>query len=160
MKKILISACLLGDKVRYDGKDSLSQHPMLKCWAQEGRLVKICHEMAGGLPSPRAASEIQGSGGGVAILKNTAKVITDHDDVTEQYVAGAQKALLLAKQHHIKIAILKARSPSCGNKQIYDGTHGRKLVDGMGVTAALLKQNGISVFNEDEIELASLYLNH
>ena len=100
--------------------------------------------MAGGLPTPRPPSEIVGD-----------KVLTiDGEDVTAQYLLGAQKALELAQKHNIRVAILKARSPSCGSKQVYDGTHSGKLIDGMGVTAALFIQHGIKVFDETEIDQA------
>ena len=142
--KILISGCLLGQKVRYDGKDSLQQNSRLDEWKNTGRIVSICPEMAGGLPTPRPPSEIVGD-----------KVLTiDGEDVTAQYLLGAQKALELAQKHNIRVAILKARSPSCGSKQVYDGTHSGKLIDGMGVTAALFIQHGIKVFDETEIDQA------
>lgn len=76
------------------------------------------------------------------------------DDVSAEYLRGAEKALELAKKHDIHVAILKAKSPSCGSKQVYDGTHSRSLLIGMGVTAKLLSDNGISVFDETEIDLA------
>jgi uncharacterized protein YbbK (DUF523 family) len=142
--KILISSCLLGQKVRYDGKDCLQDHPRLSEWIKSDRTVFICPEMAGGLPTPRPPAEIVGN-----------KVLTiNGEDVTPQYLLGAQKALDLAQKHNIRVAILKARSPSCGSKQVYDGTHSKKLIDGMGTTAALLTQHGVKVFDETEIDAA------
>ncbi|MGE3919859.1 MAG: DUF523 domain-containing protein [Gammaproteobacteria bacterium] len=155
MKKILVSACLLGHKVRYDGKDCLQSHPRLQNWIDSGNVVFICPEMAGGLPTPRPPAEIQNAKTGKDVLAGLAKIInTNGDDVTSQYIAGAQKTLALAKNHHIEIAILKARSPSCGSKQIYDGTFSKMLIPGMGTTAALLTQHNIQVFDEDHIDEA------
>ena len=155
MPKILISACLIGQKVRYDAKDCLQQNERLEQWIQDGKVISICPEMAGGLPTPRPASEIEPGKNAEAVLQFQARVLTNQGvDVSDEYRIGAQKALALAQQHGIKVAILKARSPSCGSKQIYDGTYSKKLVDGMGVTAKLLTQHGIHVFDETEIDAA------
>lgn len=155
MPKILISACLLGQKVRYDGKDCLQSHARLQAWIQAGNVISLCPEMAGGLPTPRPPAEIEPGRTAQEVLLGQAKVLTiNKEDVSAQYLQGAQKALELAKVYDIKVAILKARSPSCGSKQVYDGHHSRKLVDGMGTTAALLSQYGIKVFDETEIDEA------
>src|SRR5689334_9310800 len=115
MPKILISACLLGQKVRYDGKDCLQTHNRLQQWIAEGNVVSICPEMAGGLPTPRPPAEIQGNKTGTDVLNGQAIVMAnDGRDVSAEYIEGAQKTLLLAQTHHIKVAILKGRSPSCG----------------------------------------------
>ena len=146
MPKILISACLLGHKVRYDGKDNLQTHPRLQAMIAAGEVVTLCPEMAGGLPTPRPAAEIQHTSEGI-------KVITlEGNDVTSEYLAGAEKTLALAQKYNIRIAILKARSPSCGATQIYDGTFSRTLISGMGITAALLTQHGLQVFDEYHID--------
>ena len=155
MSKILISACLLGQKVRYDGKDNLQDHARLQSWIKAGRVVSICPEMAGGLSTPRPPAEIQNKRTGTDVLAGNGKIITNNDiDVTEQYIAGAQKTLMLAKQHNIRVVILKARSPSCGSTSIYDGSFSRQQIPGMGTTAALLSQNGILVFDENRIDEA------
>ena len=155
MPKILISGCLIGQKVRYDANDCLQTNERLEQWIRDGNVISICPEMAGGLPAPRPPSEIESGKNAEAVLQFQARVLTNQGvDVSEEYRKGAQKALLLAQQNGIKIAILKARSPSCGSKQVYDGTYSKKLVDGMGVTAALLTQNGIRVFDETEIDAA------
>lgn len=157
--KILISACLLGNKVRYDGKDSFCDHPILQQWQQEQRFIILCPEMAGGLPTPRPACQIVGSGGGNAVLAGTARVISDEGiDSTPYYLKGAHKALELAQTHAITMAILKARSPSCGNSLIYDGSFSKNLIAGQGVTAALLTQHGFKVFNEKQLAEAILFL--
>jgi len=142
MQKILVSACLMGAKVRYDGSDCAQENTLIQKWIADDRIVTICPEIAGGLPTPRPPVEIIGS-----------KVITNKGlDVTNQYHRGAELALALCKQHQIKFALLKARSPSCGNEQVYDGTFTNAKIDGQGITAALLTRNGIRVFNETQIE--------
>lgn len=159
MQKILMSACLLGAKVRYDGGDCEQQNSLLNQWRTEGRIVTICPEMAGGLPTPRPPAEIIGQGSGEAVLKFQAKVVANtHQDVSDEFRKGAELALALAQKHQIRIAILKANSPSCGNLEIYDGTYSRKRIVGQGVTAALLTQHGIKVFNENQLMEAADYL--
>lgn len=148
--KILISACLLGEKVRYDGKDNFLSHPILKRLYDQGHFVVICPEVAGGLPIPRPPAE----------RRQTGQVLTrTQEDVTEAFMDGARRALALAlaKASHCRVAILKARSPSCGNREIYDGTFSKTLVPGMGVTAELLTQNGVTVFNKKEIDQAAIF---
>ena len=155
MSKILISACLIGQKVRYDAKDSLQSNARLQQWIHDGKIISICPEMAGGLPTPRPPSEIEPGKTAEAILQFHGKVLTNKGvDVSDEYRKGAETALKLAKKHNIKVAILKARSPSCGSKQVYDGTCSKKLIEGMGITAHLLTKNGIRVFDETEIDEA------
>ena len=140
MEPILISACLLGTACRYDG----DSRPVLSVEALMGRyqLVPVCPEQLGGLPTPREPSERQGAR---VAAKSGA-------DVTAQYRKGAEQALQLARVFGCKKAVLKERSPSCGSGEIYDGTFSGSLTSGDGVTAALLKANGIAVFGESEIE--------
>ena len=132
MEPILISACLLGTACRYDG----DSRPVLSVEALMGRY------QLGGLPTPREPSERQGAR---VAAKSGA-------DVTAQYRKGAEQALQLARVFGCKKAVLKERSPSCGSGEIYDGTFSGSLTSGDGVTAALLKANGIAVFGESEIE--------
>lgn len=140
MQKILISACLMGIKVRYDGGDCYSNDVLLRKWVKDGRVIMICPEVSGGLAVPRPPAEIIGI-----------KVVTKTGiDVTTEFNKGAQLALDLCKQYNIKFALLKAKSPSCGNQQIYDGTFSRTIIDGQGITAKLLTENGIKVFNETQ----------
>ena len=154
-EKILISACLLGERVRYDGGDKASPHPALERWAVEGRLVSVCPEVAGGLSIPRPPAEIQGPGGGVAVLTGTVPVRTVHgQDVTAAFVAGARAALAAAERHGIRMAILKENSPSCGSSSIHDGSFAGVRIAGMGATTALLRAAGIEVFSETEIDAA------
>ncbi|WP_223541308.1 DUF523 domain-containing protein [Pseudomonas sp. BF-RE-26] len=154
MRKILVSRCLLGHRVRYDGGAS-GPFDQLQQWLDEGRVVPLCPEVAGGLPTPRAAAEIPG-GQGVQVLDGQALVITtEGEDVSSQFLSGAYQALELVQKHGIRIALLKANSPSCGNLLTYDGTFSGVKVSGEGVTAALLKRHGVQVFSELELPQAA-----
>lgn len=156
LEKILVSACLLGKKVRYHGGDAFCRHSLLTTWNNENRLISLCPEVAAGASIPRPPSEIISSEDGFAVLENRAKIQNcDGGNVTDLYMLGAEKALALAKQYHIKIAILKEGSPSCGSSLIYDGSFSGNQKAGNGVTAALLKKHNIHVFSEHEIELAN-----
>ena len=154
MIKILISACLLGERVRYHGGDAAVSDRILDRWQHEGRLVPFCPEVAGGLPVPRPPAEIRGAGGG-AVLKGTARVMTSGGaDVTEAFRAGARAALDAARREGARIAVLKDGSPSCGSRTIYDATFAGRRRPGTGVAAALLAGGQLRVFNEHELEAA------
>jgi uncharacterized protein YbbK (DUF523 family) len=158
MRNVLVSACLVGEPVRHDGAGKLVQHPVLERWAHEGRLVRLCPEVAGGLGVPRPPAEIVG-GTGDDVLSGRASVRTvQGDDVTAAFVRGAEATLAQATAHRVALAILKTNSPSCGARAIYDGTHRRRLRDGRGVAAAALVRAGILVFGEDELDAAAAAL--
>lgn len=141
MHKILVSSCLLGQPVRYDGQSKGLTSNMLTQWLQEKRVVAFCPEVAGGLPTPRPPAEI-----------NLEKVITVTGvDVTDEFQLGAEKALALCKSQQIKFALLKESSPSCGRNTIYDGSHRGVKVAGMGLTAEKLVKAGIQVFSEEQL---------
>ena len=140
MEKILISACLIGDKTRYDGKSNY--HPLIKKLLEKYELVPFCSEVEGGLSIPRKPSEI---------VKDKVMSV-DGKDITKNYQKGAEKALNICKYLDIKVAILKDGSPACGVHQIHDGKFSGKKIKGMGITASLLSRNGIRVISEDEIE--------
>ena len=166
LDKILISACLLGEAVRYDGKSLLCEHPLIQLWLQEGRLVAVCPEVSGGLTTPRPPAEIivhtepSPLNGGQAVLTGAASVQTQGgEDVSAAFMNGAQDALKLCQQQRISLALLSARSPSCGNEHIYNGQFNKTLISGMGVTATLLTQAGIKVFNQFQIEALAQQLN-
>lgn len=145
MEKILVSACLLGEKVRYDGGSQTLANKVLGQWQLQQRLVAICPEVCGGLPVPRAPAEIEG-------LSN--QIITQQGvDVTNEFMRGAELALKLCQLHNIHFALLKESSPSCGSTTIYDGTFSNKKVPGQGVTTRLLTAHGIKVYSEKTIEL-------
>ena len=151
MQRILISACLAGAAVRYDGTDLLLDDGRLETLRQEGRLVAVCPEVAGGLAVPRVPAEIVG-GGGDAVLDGQARVMgRDGIDVTAAFIAGAHEALRQALQRGVVVAILSERSPSCGSGRIYSGNFDGTLHPGSGVTAALLRRHGIAVFNQDQV---------
>ncbi|GAA3131190.1 DUF523 domain-containing protein [Streptosporangium carneum] len=159
MERILVSACLVGRRVRYDGAAKTSGDALLAAWRREGRLVPFCPEVEGGLPVPRPASEIEGGAGGAAVLAGAARVLTaDGTDVTRAFLAGAQAALAVARSFGVRVAILKEGSPSCGGLSVYDGSFRGRRVPGVGVTAALLELHGVSVFTEDHVADAAVRL--
>lgn len=134
--KVLISACLLGCACRYDGKSK--PHPLAQELARRGLAVPVCPEQLGGLPTPRTPSERQGQ----------RVVMQDGRDVTAEYRRGAAEALAVARLYGCRMAVLKERSPSCGHGEVYDGTFTGTLTTGDGVTAELLRENGIAVCGE------------
>lgn len=157
-RKILVSLCLLGEPVRYDGTAATCHSPIIGEWKSQDRVVPICPEIEGGCKVPRPPAEIRG-GDGVAVLEGKARVFEiDGRDATEEYLRGAQRTLQVARSNDVAVAVLKARSPSCGKGPIYDGTFTCTLRPGMGVTAALLAQSGIRVFDEAETLEAEEYI--
>lgn len=140
-KKVIISACLLGVKCRYDGKSNRLPDEKLNELREKYELIPVCPECYGGLTTPRVPSERVGD----RVLSKTGT------DVTEQFERGAQAALYLAKLFDPDMAVLKENSPSCGSGTIYDGSFSGVLTSGDGVTAQLLKENGINVIGERKI---------
>jgi uncharacterized protein YbbK (DUF523 family) len=140
MQKILISACLVGDKVNYKGQGNY--HPDVEKLKEKYELVLFCPECEGGLPIPRLPNEIRGS----QVIRSDGK------NVTRAFEVGAKKALAICKYLGISKAVLKENSPSCGTHMVHDGYFQGRKIPGMGVTARLLKDNGIEVFSEEDIE--------
>lgn len=140
MEKILISACLVGDKCRYDGKGNYD--PKIQELLEKYELVPFCPECEGGLKTPRLPSE----------RRNDRVIRQDGKDVTFNFEKGADLALNICLYLGIKTAILKENSPSCGTHFIHDGSFNGKLIEGIGVTAELLKRKGIKVLSEKEID--------
>ncbi len=140
------------------GGSALCNKPIIEKWKNDGRIVSTCPEVSAGLAVPRPSSEIIG-GSGIDVLKNNAQVFS-HTGInkTEAFITGAKNTLEVVNLHKIRMAILKSKSPSCGNNQIYDGTYSGNIIPGSGVTAALLMQNNVVIFNENELELADSYL--
>lgn len=137
--RILVSACLLGMRVRYDGQSKPDEAVI--ALMKEHELIPVCAEVFGGLPTPRVPAERVGE-----------KVIArDGRDVTAEYVRGAEETARLARLYGCTHAILKEKSPSCGKGRIYDGTHTGTLTDGNGVLAGLLMEMGVKVVGETEI---------
>lgn len=149
MKKILTSECLYGGRiVRYDAGDVSVDNPIYSKWKEEGRLIKICPEVFGGLPTPRPDSQRIGD-----------KVIAcTGPDVTKEYTLGAEEALRLAKENDVAFCIMKQDSPSCGSKTIYDGTFTDTLKEGQGLAVEYLRNAGFKIFDENELEEAEKYL--
>jgi len=138
---ILVSRCLLGEPCRYDGKSK--PVPQVRALEKQGHtLIPVCPEVLGGLPTPRPPAELQPDGRVV----NRAG-----EDVTAAYRSGAEQVLTLARVHNCELAVLKAKSPSCGNLQRYDGTFTGTLIPGQGVAAALLTKQGIRVLDEEHL---------
>ena len=137
-EKILISACLLGENVKYDGKNNKIDISSLE---DKYELIPFCPEVEGGLPIPRSPSEI--------VSNSPLKLINkEGKDVTKEFVLGAKKCVELVKKEGIKKAVLKAKSPSCGVGKVYDGSFSKKLVDGDGVTVRELKKIGVEVIKK------------
>lgn len=149
MKKILISACLFGENVRYDGgNNSIMTDPFLQKLHQENRLIPVCPEELGGLPTPRVPVEI----------KEAKAINQDGVDKTKEFEAGAEKIAQIAMDESIGIALLKARSPSCGKSRIYDGSFSKKLIKGDGFSAKKLEMQGIKVFSEENLDQLEFFL--
>lgn len=144
--RILVSACLLGVACRYDGKSK--PHPGVLALQEQHQLIPVCGEIFGGLPTPRVPAERVGE-----------RVLTeDGRDVTAEYTRGAEEVLALARRMDCRAALLKERSPSCGSGEIYDGSFSRRLIPGDGVTAELLRKQGIAVFGESQLGALLDYL--
>lgn len=158
MIKVLVSACLLGERVRYHGDDAALDSDVLARWRAEGRLVPACPETTAGLPVPRPPAEILG-GDGDAVLDGQAPVgDSTGTDVTALFLAGGKATVGLARMHGVRLAVLKDGSPSCGSTYVHDGTFRGQRSAGHGVTTALLLREGIRVFNERQMDEAAAYL--
>lgn len=158
MNKILVSACLLGDRVRYDGSTQLVDQPVVRQWMSDGRVVSVCPEVSAGMSVPRDPAEIS-TGVAADVLSGTGFVIDNQRrDVTRYFLQGAENALSLCKQHGIKVAVLTDRSPSCGSSEIYRGDFSGVKVKGLGVVTALLVANGVQVFSQYQLDQADAAL--
>ncbi len=146
--KVLISACLLGDNVKYSGGNNLTPELVTLLEKYNVKIVKICPECFAGLPIPRVPSEIRGD-----------KVYgKDGRDITKEFLVGAEKTYQVAKNKEIDFAILKERSPSCGNSYIYDGSFSGKVIQGQGLTVRKLNEENIVIFSEENLEEIEKYL--
>ncbi|MCZ8534035.1 Uncharacterized conserved protein YbbK, DUF523 family [Paenisporosarcina quisquiliarum] len=151
---ILVSSCLAGLEVRYNGTHSLNSK--LRKLVEENKAITICPELLGGFSTPREPAEIIG-GDGEDVLDGKAKVIEKSGrDVTEIYIKGAYATLEKAKKINATIVVLKENSPSCGSLMIYNGEFKGKKIIGNGVTSALLKRNGLQVISEEQFVENSL----
>ena len=141
-RPILVSACLLGTPCRYDGTGKPDAR--ILTLVKTHRMIPVCPEQLGGLPTPRPPAERRGE-----------RVVTRAgEDVTQAFARGAEETLRLFRLFDCRVAILKAHSPSCGCGQIYDGSFSGRLVSGDGLTAALLRENGLTVYTEaDDLDV-------
>lgn len=146
--KILVSACLLGEDCKYSGGNNKNED-VIKL-AKEHTLIPVCPECFAGLPIPRTPAEIRDG-----------KVFNKlGEDITDTFKDGAEKALYIAEETGCRVAVLKERSPSCGFGRIYDGTFTGRLVDGNGIAADLLYENGIAVIGESQLYRLKNFENH
>lgn len=157
---LLVSACLLGECCRYDAKCPAAPEALktffARCRQADIALIPVCPECAGGLPTPRPPAEIEPGKSAADVLDGMGRVRTAAvDDVTAAYVTGAHAALKAALETRAETALLKAKSPSCGSAEVYDGTFTRRLKPGKGVTAELLTRNGVAVYSENALHTLS-----
>lgn len=154
---ILVSMCLAGINCNYKGESKPNDKVIQLI--KMGKAIPICPEQLGGLTTPRSGARIL-SGNGNDVLEGKTRVITDDgNDVTEQYIKGAKETLEICKKFNIKVVVLKQGSPSCGNKKTQGGEKERKIVNGIGVTVALLKKHGIVVYSEEDLENNEIWKN-
>ena len=139
----MVSACLLGENCKYSGGNNYNENVL--AFVQGHDVIRVCPEVMGGLPTPRVPSEIH-----QGIVINKEGVTVDR-----QFRAGAKECLAIALKEQPELVIFKARSPSCGKRQHYDGTFSGTLTDGPGITAALLLEHGFCIIEEDEIAAES-----
>ena len=159
MQYVLISSCLLGNPVRYDGRGAAQVDPVLARWRDEGRVIPVCPEVAGGMSVPRPPAEIEAGRRAADVLAGHGRVIAVTGlDVTQPFVQGGHAALALAQRHGIRVAVLKEGSPSCGSAYVYDGHFAGQRQPGVGVTAELLTRAGVRVFSEKQWEEALAWL--
>ncbi|MTI94281.1 MAG: NAD(+) synthase [Firmicutes bacterium] len=158
MKRVLVSACLLGEKCKYNGGDNYSTAVVR--FLEDKEVLAICPEEAGGLPTPRPASEIY-CGSGEDVLAGQSRVLTrEGADVTTAFITGAKHAVCKARELNAEAALLKERSPSCGVRQIYDGSFSGTAGRGQGVTAAALAREGLELFSEEYLPWEGLAVDY
>lgn len=139
-EKVLVSACLVGENCKYNGKNN--KNDKIIEFLKDKEVILVCPEVMGGLSTPRLKSEI---------VLNGRQVINEKgEDVTRCFVKGAEKALEKALENNVKIAILKQKSPSCGYKKIYDGKFDGTIVEGSGIFARKLEEYKINILTEDD----------
>ncbi|HAO93809.1 MAG: hypothetical protein A2X93_00890 [Deltaproteobacteria bacterium GWC2_56_8] len=139
-KTVIVSACLLGLKTRYDGNDALNAEVLKEL---NGAIpIPVCPEVLGGLPTPRPKAEID-QGDGASVLEGSSRVVDEKGrDCTAEFIRGALAVLEIARLTGAREAFLKEKSPSCGVALISKKGGQEK---GLGVTAALLKKDGVEI---------------
>ena len=135
----MVSACLIGENCKYNGKNNLNEKVL--DYVKGHEVISVCPEVMGGLPTPRVPAEIV----------NGTVTTKDGRNVDMEFRAGAKLALEIAKKKQVDLVILQSRSPSCGPKQIYDGSFSGKKIEGQGVFAKLLMENGFSIIDVEEL---------
>lgn len=144
-----VSACLIGEKCRYDGNDSLNMKVVN--FLKGKNFIAFCPEVLGGLPTPRIPAEIKG-GDGKNVLKGECKIINKNgEDVTDYYLVGAKAVLEILKKHRVNLVIARQLSPACGKGKIYDGSFTGNIIEGNGIATQLLLNEGICVITEDNL---------
>ena len=137
--KIAVSACLLGINCKYNGGNNYSEK--VAALSSDNEIIPVCPEVLGGLPTPRDSSEIAD---GVVKHKNG-------ESVDDEFRKGAAAALDIVKKNHVELVVLQSRSPSCGIKEVYDGTFSKRLIPGEGVFARLLRENNIRTVDVSDL---------
>lgn len=137
--KIMVSACLMGENCKYNGGNNLGEKVL--SYVKGHEVIAVCPEVMGGLPIPRVPAEIVD---GIVTAK-------DGRNVDKEFRTGAEKALQIAKENQVDLVILQSRSPSCGSKQIYDGTFSSKRIDGQGIFAKMLVEKGFKVLDVEDL---------
>ena len=137
--KIAVSACLLGHNCKYSGGNNRSQKVL--DYIEGHEVIPVCPEVTGGMPTPRVPVE----------LKDSKAINRDGEDVTEFFQRGVEKTMEKLDGQNIDLAILQPRSPSCGCKQIYDGTFTKTLINGKGMFAQALAEAGIPMMDGDDV---------
>ncbi|MCP4296407.1 MAG: DUF523 domain-containing protein [Proteobacteria bacterium] len=159
-RRILISACLIGDNVRYNQIPLNMSSAILLFLYSKNLLYPLCPELEGGLTVPRSPAEIQK--GNEVNQTNPVIVVKNNrgEDVSTEFSKGADRAVQSCIEQGCKMAILKERSPSCGVNHIYDGSFSDEVVPGIGVTSRLLRERGVVVFSENQLSLAYSFWFH
>ncbi|OCL82080.1 DUF523 domain-containing protein [Arcobacter porcinus] len=161
--KILVSSCLLGENTRYDGENSnIALNPKFRFSDKElfmdimceNEIYSICPEVSAGLTIPRAKAEI------ISHEKPIKVIDENSEDITINFLIGAKNSLDICLQNDIKVALFKSKSPSCGNNEVYDGTFSQTLIKAKGLSARLLEENGIKVFNELELKELNKFIKN
>lgn len=151
---ILVSACLLGHRVKYDG--GTNTHDLIMQYHERGQFLAVCPECFALLPVPRPPMELCHVTGAALLVGKGKAVDRNGLDTTEYLIAGAQKVLKIAETYEIRTAILKESSPSCGVHVVHTGDFDGRKQSGMGVAAALLTAHGIRVYSEEDLTQALL----
>lgn len=158
LRKVLVSGCLGGAKIRFDSSGVEIDHPIWRRWEEEGRIHHFCPEIAAGFPVPRPPAEIK-DGTASDVVEGRARVFQDNGtDVTAMFLKGAKMAVETAVQQGVAVAVLTDGSPSCGTTFQYSGNFDGRTEPGRGVVAEMLVRAGIKVFPHTDLEAADNYI--